>query len=306
MAEALADMLPPFTGSWFTKTLHTNIPPNLEPSSQSLPSPFVAVVTGASRGIGAAIALAFAKAGASGILITARKASSLEDTKKACEAAAKSSSLKIVAVEADAGRDEAIAIKIAEAVQKEFGRLDVLVNNAGILSTDASAFERELDKVQADQITIPTDVNYIGRFLTMKHLIPILLASPNGAKAVVSISSVGSHLFGAGNVGFSISALANNRLIEAAADRYKEQGLMCYSVHPGAVYSTPPPGAPAWLLDHSKDDVGLCGAFLVWLLKEDREWLSGRYMHANWDVSELEAKREEIVSGDKLKFRMVI
>lgn len=45
---------------------------------------------------------------------------------------------------------------------------------------------------------------------------------------------------------------------------------------------------------------------LVWLTKERREWLSGRYVASNWDVDELEAQREEIVKEDKLKFRMVV
>jgi len=55
-----------------------------------------------------------------------------------------------------------------------------------------------------------------------------------------------------------------------------------------------------------QDDVGLCGAFLVWLTKEKREWLSGRYVSANWDVEEREGMKEQIVKGDKLKMRMVV
>lgn len=45
---------------------------------------------------------------------------------------------------------------------------------------------------------------------------------------------------------------------------------------------------------------------MVWLTKGSREWLSGRYLSCTWDVDELEAKREEIEQGDKLKFRMVV
>jgi len=44
----------------------------------------------------------------------------------------------------------------------------------------------------------------------------------------------------------------------------------------------------------------------VWLVKEPRPWLSGRYVASNWDVDELTAKKDEIVEGDKLKFCMVI
>jgi hypothetical protein len=54
------------------------------------------------------------------------------------------------------------------------------------------------------------------------------------------------------------------------------------------------------------DDVGLCGGFLTWLTRTRRDWLSGRYISVNWDVDELEKKKEEIVAKDKLKFRMVV
>jgi hypothetical protein len=45
---------------------------------------------------------------------------------------------------------------------------------------------------------------------------------------------------------------------------------------------------------------------VVWLTKEHRTWLNGRYVSANWDASELEERREEVVSMDKLKMRMVL
>jgi hypothetical protein len=54
------------------------------------------------------------------------------------------------------------------------------------------------------------------------------------------------------------------------------------------------------------DTPELCGGFTVWLTKSKRTWLAGRYLSVNWDVDELEAKRDEIVEGDKLKVRMVI
>jgi hypothetical protein len=54
------------------------------------------------------------------------------------------------------------------------------------------------------------------------------------------------------------------------------------------------------------DDEDLAGAFCVWLSREKRGWLSGRYVSCNWDVGELEAKKGEIVERDLLKMRMVI
>lgn len=50
------------------------------------------------------------------------------------------------------------------------------------------------------------------------------------------------------------------------------------------------------------DDVGLCGAFCVWLSREKRMWLNGRLLSAKWDVDELLEKENKIVEQDLLKF----
>lgn len=54
------------------------------------------------------------------------------------------------------------------------------------------------------------------------------------------------------------------------------------------------------------DDVGLCGGFLTWLTKEKRPWLSGRYLSSNWDVEQLEARKDEIAEKDLLTFKMAV
>ena len=56
------------------------------------------------------------------------------------------------------------------------------------------------------------------------------------------------------------------------------------------------------------DDPGLCGGFLVWLTKtkENRLWLSGRFLSATWDADELLSMKDAIVKSDMLKARMVV
>ena len=295
---------PPWSGFNFTKTLHNKPSTALDPRSQSLPGPFVVCITGASRGIGAATAKAFAQAGATGLILTARTADALQQTQQECRTAAARSALKISLVAADIG-NEASAKHLAEVTKAEHGRLDVLVNNAGVLSTDASAFNK-LDSIGVEQIQDVMQINYVGRFLTIKHLMPILLASTDGAKTIVNISSISSHFANEGPIGFSISALATTRLTENIAETYADAGVVAYAVHPGMVLTTAPPGMPYEWLPGMQDDTGLCGAFLVWLTKEKREWLSGRYVSANWDVEELETMKDQIVKEDKLKMRMVV
>lgn len=261
-------------------------------------------MTGASRGIGAATAKAFAQAGATGLILTARTVKALEQTRQECKNTATRSGIKISILAIDSG-NEASAGRLAEAIKSEHGRLDVLVNNAGILSTDASAFGK-LEDIGVAQIQDVSQVNYVGKFLTIKHLLPIFRASTDGAKAVVNISSFSLHFPAEGAVGFNISALASMRLTENIAETYRADGVVAYTVHPGMVLTTPPPGMPEMWKQGMQDDEGLCGAFLVWLTKERREWLSGRYISATWDVEELEAMKEEILKDDKLKMRMVV
>ncbi len=54
------------------------------------------------------------------------------------------------------------------------------------------------------------------------------------------------------------------------------------------------------------DSAELSGDTLVFLTKEKREWLGGRYINVTWDMPELMAQKEEIVKGDKLKLKLVI
>ncbi|KAK3713642.1 hypothetical protein LTR37_008336 [Vermiconidia calcicola] len=278
----MAGALPPWTGYNFVPTLHHSVPDHLDPAEQGLPSPFVVCITGASRGIGAEIAKAFAAAGASALILTARTETALKGTRDACHAISRLANLKISTLAADAGSAES-ARRLASVIEKEHdGRLDVLVNNAGIMATDASAFGK-FHEMDDEQITVPTEVNYIGRLLTIKCLLPLLLSSDEGA-----------------------NEFATDRLTKSLAESYAAEGLIVHAVHPGMVEMTFPPGFPEAMEAFYVDDAGLCGASLVWLVRERRGWLSGRYLSASWDVGELEGRREEVLERDLLKMRMLV
>lgn len=296
---------PPWTGYNFVPTLHQRVPDHLLPAKQSLPTPVVVCITGGSRGIGAETAKTFAAAGATGLILTARKESALENTKKACQEVAKSQDLTISSIAEDAASPDS-AQKLARLIEQGHGRLDLLINNAGIMSTHESAFSR-LGDMQDDQFSIPLEVNTIGRMLTTKYLLPLLLQSPAGAKTIVNITSLSAHLTFGTSIPFNISELATNRLTEAIAEQYSEEGVLAYAVHPGTVRDTAfPPGFPEMFRAGCQDESNLCGAFCLWLVKERREWLSGRYLAANWDVEELEARKAEIIEKDLLKMRMTV
>jgi len=134
----------------------------------------------------------------------------------------------------------------------------------------------------------------------------ILLALTNGANAVVNISSFSLHFPAKGAVEFNISALASMRLTKNIAKTYTANEVMAYTVYLEMGLTTAPLEMPEMWKQGMPDDKGLCGGFLVWLTKEKKEWLSGRYISSTWDVEELEEMKEEILKGDKLKMKMVV
>ena len=98
------------------------------------------------------------------------------------------------------------------------------------------------------------------------------------------------------------------RFTEFLEVEYGARGIIPIAYHPGAVMTELVHGLPQEVLDDAAfiDTPELAGDAIVWLTKERREWLSGRYVSCNWDVTELEAKKDEIVKGDKLKVRIIV
>ncbi|PMD42791.1 putative oxidoreductase ucpA [Hyaloscypha variabilis F] len=295
---------PEHTGYYFTPTQY-HLTPNLalSPSIITLPPQTTACITGAGRGLGESMALGFAQAGAGGVIICSRSTSELE------EVAAKirdiNEDLKVTVVKCDVSNEEEVK-NLAAVIEKEHGRLDVLINNAGYLD----AGWQPITSGPADDWKRVFDVNVFGVYLVTRNLLPLLLESEKGLKTVIGVTSMSSHWAGH-SIAMGMSKLALNRFVEFLAGEYGEGngGLMSYALHPGGVktrMSQEEGKVPKELQGMSKDSPELCAGMAVWLAKEPRPWLNGRYVAANWDVDELEDKKDEIVEGDKLKFRMVV
>ena len=95
--------------------------------------------------------------------------------------------------------------------------------------------------------------------------------------------------------------------MEHVHEQYREEGLLSWSVHPGAVDSEMArENCPEVFRPYLTDSPELCGAFCTWLTKKGSEgdWLCGRLLSAKYDVEQLEARKEEIVESDLLKLKM--
>ena len=139
----------------------------------------VAVVTGAGRGIGRAIALAFARAGAA-VVCTARTTSEIEETASLIQA----EGWNAIAVGADVTAAAAIEL-LFSATSARFGGLDILVVNAGV-----SGEHLRVDESQPEEWISTLTVNLVGAYLCAKAAIPYFRA--RGAGKIIMLGSAGT------------------------------------------------------------------------------------------------------------------
>jgi hypothetical protein len=133
----MASHLPPYYAYSFTPTTHTSVPPSLSPSNTVLPHPFVVVVTGAGKGLGYQIALSYARAGASGIAISSRTMADLEALEReilsVVKEEGKGKEIEVLKTVCDVRSEESVK-NLEKEVRDKWGRVDVVVANAGVIS----------------------------------------------------------------------------------------------------------------------------------------------------------------------------
>jgi NAD(P)-dependent dehydrogenase (short-subunit alcohol dehydrogenase family) len=181
-----------------------------------------ALVTGASRGIGRAIALAFAEEGAS-VAVTARSASGTEAVAEEIRGQGR----EALAVTGDLALEGDIR-RIAASALERFGAIDVLVNNAAIIHpfVDLVDFEPALWKKVLD-------VNLVAPALLIKALLPAMIA--RGSGKIINIASMGARRGGKGRSAYRASKAALVNLTESVAAEAKPHGVEVNCICPGGV-----------------------------------------------------------------------
>jgi NAD(P)-dependent dehydrogenase (short-subunit alcohol dehydrogenase family) len=183
----------------------------------------VAIVTGAASGIGRSTAMLFAREGAR-LVLNDLDAHGLEGVKRQLGSEGARTGVGNVA-------DESVARRLAQAAIDAFGRIDVLVNNAGI------HFAKDITEMTVEEWDRLMDVNLKSMFLCCKHVIPHMLKQRNGAIVnLASISSfVGQEMNGASTFAYNVTKAGALQLTKSLATRYASNGIRVNCVCPGNV-----------------------------------------------------------------------
>lgn len=287
-------------GRDFVHQIRHDTYPFIDPTKQDLSGRHV-LITGASRGIGKQIAVAYALAGAAAIVMTARSdlSSQAQEVAQAAVQAGHSAP-QIITLKLDVASRESVAAAAKE-VQAQLGHVDIVVCNSGVLETWVPMTEQD-----PDVWWNTWETNVKGTYLTLHSFIPLLLASPKKDRTIVILSSTGALAMLPGASAYQSSKFALLRLTEFVNFEYGGQGILAYGVHPGGVATemghSMGPKYKSFLVDTPE----LSANSIVWLTGERREWLAGRYASCTWDMEELLKKKDEIVAGELLKARMAV
>jgi len=181
----------------------------------------VVMITGTSRGLGNALALAFAKENAS-LVINSRSEESIHPV---AEEAESSGAAEVLALAADVSRGADVEKLVSAAVQR-FGRIDVLVNNAGLLGPRVP-----IEEYPEDEWRRVLDANLTAPFLLSKAVIPHMPEGGSIINVTSGVSIEGRARWGA----YSVSKFGVEGLTQILAAELKDRGIRANSVDPGGM-----------------------------------------------------------------------
>ncbi|HYO25046.1 MAG TPA: SDR family oxidoreductase [Lacipirellulaceae bacterium] len=238
----------------------------------------VALVTGGDSGIGRAVALHFAREGANVAIIYLEETDDANDTIRGVEELG----AKAIGIRGDLGREK-FCQRAVERVIKEFGRLDILVNNAAEQHPQASI--EEIDEAQLDR-TFRTNI-YSMFFLT-KAALPHLRQSPRAA--IINTTSVTAYRGHESLLDYSTTKGAIVSFTRSLSQMLAKDNIRVNAVAPGPIWTPLIPSTfPAEKVATFGSDTPLgragqpweCATCYVFLASRDSSYITGQVVHPN-------------------------
>ncbi|GIN38908.1 SDR family NAD(P)-dependent oxidoreductase [Heyndrickxia oleronia] len=201
----------------------------------------VAIITGGGTGIGRETALLFAKEGAK-VVVTDINQDSGSQTVKDLQA----NGNEALFIHHDVSNEDDWK-KVAKETIDQFGKVDILFNNAGIYKI------KPLAEIELDEWNRLMSINVTGVFLGMKHIMPLMAKQKKGS--VINASSIAGLMGSPGHVLYGASKGAVRIMTKDAAMEYAHVGVRVNSIHPGYI-DTGMADYASEVTGSSKDELG--------------------------------------------------
>jgi len=233
----------------------------------------VVLITGASRGIGAATAILAAKRGWNVAINYLSNAAAADAVAASC----RSEGVEAVVVRADVA-DEAAVVEMFKDVAKHFGRLDALVNNAGILGTQGT-----FDGFDGDRLRAVVNTNVLGAMYVAREALRLMIRAQTGV--IVNVGSRASTLGSANEfVDYAATKGAIDSLTTGLSIEAGPHGIRVNCVRPGLIRTDiHASSGEAGRVDRLQHGVPMgrggeadeVAAAIVWLMSEEASYVSG-------------------------------
>jgi 3-oxoacyl-[acyl-carrier protein] reductase len=238
----------------------------------------VVLITGASRGIGAATAIAFAKKGANVVVnyfVSDIEPDADVNAKKICDSI-EILGQKSIMVEADISKEDQVK-KLIEAGLKYFNKIDILINNAGVV------FDESYEKITIERWNRTVETDLLAHFFTIKNIIPCL--SDSGR--IVNVSSTNAiNNFSVESIAYDTAKAGVIVLTKDFAQILAPRNILVNAVAPGWVNTDMIKDLPKDFVEEETEDIWLkrfaepeeIANFILFLSSSENTYITGQVM----------------------------
>jgi citronellol/citronellal dehydrogenase len=262
----------------------------------------VAIITGASRGVGEYMAREFAKEGCN-IVVAARteevRDPKLPGTIHATARELEQLGVRALAVRCDVTDEDSIGAMVQQTLAA-FGRIDILVNNAGIMAPG------RLVDTPLKRWDLIWRVNVRGAIACCRAVLPAMIEQRDGV--IFNISSIAADQEGAGNISYKLTKHALRELSQGLAAEEKEHNIRVFALSP--LGWVPTPGTMYHRLSETMPSVSpmlerpeAMGLAAIWPCGEEAKELSGQHFYSRHLLRDRVNHGQDLYQGDESLFR---